>query len=74
MASARGDFTPPNPVPPAGPQTDHWRAATEQALQNARNDPTWPRHRDVRCRFLREVIVTGNPGDVKTYSVILQEA
>jgi len=72
MATARGDHTPPNPVKPAGPHAPHWNTAMEKALESARNDPSWPKHAQVSCRVDRQILVTGNPGDVRTYSVILE--
>jgi hypothetical protein len=72
MATARGDHTPPNPVKPEGHHAPHWNTALQLALDEARKDPNWPKQPEVACRVDRQIIVTGNPGDVRTYSVILE--
>jgi len=73
MATANGSVDLENPDPPDGDHHMRWNEALKKALDDVKEKQKtgdWPK-KDIGARVIRHVTVTGNPGDIKTYSIIL---
>ena len=73
MATASGKVEPDPPDPPDGDHHMRWNEALKNALEDVKakqKKGEWPK-KDVPARVIRHVMVTGNPGDIKTYTIIL---